>query len=71
MSTKGQKIEKILEKYCDKIVHHQKHYTCYPKGYNRTITFAASSSDKNQCRQVYRDFRKYAGIIIEELKHVN
>ena len=64
-------IAKILEPYCDKIVYNGNHYTCYPKGYNRTITFASSSSDTNQHRQVFRDFRKYAGIIIEELLHMD
>lgn len=66
-AAKGKKIQKVLEKYCDKIVYNGKHYTCYPKGYKGTITFASSSSDRNQHKQVYRDFRKYAGIIIEEL----
>lgn len=65
---KGYKIAEILQKYCDRIRFDGNHYVCYPKGYNKTITFASSSSDINQRAQIFRDFRKYAGIIVVELK---
>ena len=67
MAVHGFKIAKIVAPYCDRIRFNSKHYTCFPKGYNRTITFAASSSDRNQAKQVFRDFRRYAGIEIVEL----
>lgn len=64
---KSGKLCRVLKPYCDKIVLNGRHYVCYPKGYNGIITFASSSSDRNQHRQVYRDFRKYAGLEINEL----
>lgn len=67
---KSKRIKEILEPYCDKIAYNNNHYTCYPKGYDKTITFAASSSDGNQHKQVYRDFRKYVGVEIKELLHI-
>lgn len=67
MRLTGKKIAKILWKYCDDIRYNGKHYTCYPKGYNRTISFASSSSDNYQAYQIYADFRRYAGIIVHEL----
>lgn len=65
---KGRDIVKILLPYCDRIRFNGKHYTCYPKGYKGTITFASSSSDVNQTSQIFRDFRKYVGIIITEFE---
>lgn len=60
------KLIKLVSKYCDRIRHNGKHYVCYPKGIKRTITIASSSSDRNQYRQVFREFRR-CGIIIKEL----
>jgi hypothetical protein len=68
---KAKMLVKILTPYCDRIRFNDTHYVCYPKGYNKTIAFAASSSDRNQASQIFRDFRKYAGIIIKELEGKN
>lgn len=65
---KGKDLIKIIEPYCDKIRFNGKHYTCYPKEYDRTITISASPSDRNREHQVFRDFRRYANIIINELE---
>jgi len=60
------KIITIITPYCDRIVHSGGHYKAYPKGVKSIIVISASSSDINNNRQVYRDFRR-VGHIIKEL----
>lgn len=62
-----QKLIKILDPYCTKIVHN-KHWKVYPKGSNQIISIAGTPSDRNYHREVYRDFRRL-GIIIKELNY--
>lgn len=68
MTKDTKKLIEILIPYCRKIRYGGKHYICYPKDTQvRTITFSAKSSDINQHRQVFREFRR-CGIIIKKLQ---
>jgi len=58
----------IVAPYCDKIRHGRKHWVCYPKGTNITISISGTSSDNYFHTQVFREFRRRAGITIEALR---
>ena len=55
---KNKDLLKLIEPYCDRIIHGSRHYKAYVKGTNKVITISNTSTDWNRHYAVSRDFRR-------------